>query len=99
MPDKLAQHLPNVNATERAELFGSITSIAALPYDDPTRQGVIAAYGDTMRVMLIVATVLAVVPMLLSLGMPDWFLGDHQNAVDGVDLKGEKVVDEAEASR
>ena len=42
MPDKLAQHLPNVNATERAELFGSITSIAALPYDDPTRQGVIA---------------------------------------------------------
>ena len=41
MPDKLAQHLPNVNATERAELFGSITSIAALPYDDPTRQGVI----------------------------------------------------------
>ena len=42
MPEKLAGHLPNVNATERAELFGSITSIAALPYDDPTRQGVIA---------------------------------------------------------
>ena len=99
MPGKLAEHLPALNQTERDTLFGSITSVMVLPFDDPTRQGVIAAYGDTMRVMLIVATVLAVVPMLLSLGMPDWFLGDHQNAVDGVDLKGEKVVDETEASR
>ena len=48
MPDKLAQHLPNVNATERAELFGSITSIAALPYDDPTRQGVIAGESPSL---------------------------------------------------
>ncbi|KAI0329355.1 drug:h+ antiporter [Cubamyces sp. BRFM 1775] len=97
MPGKLAEHLPALNQTERDTLFGSITSVMVLPFDDPTRQGVIAAYGDTMRVMLIAATVLAVVPMLLSLGMPDWYLGDRQNAVDGVDLKGEKVVEETEA--
>ncbi len=42
MPDKLAAHLPNVDPDTRAQLFGSITSITALPYDDPTRQGAIA---------------------------------------------------------
>ncbi|KAI0354154.1 drug:h+ antiporter [Trametes cingulata] len=89
MPGKLAEHLPALNQTERDTLFGSITSVMVLPFDDPTRQGVIAAYGDTMRVMLIAATVLAVVPLLISLGMPNWFLGDQQNAVEGVDLKGE----------
>ncbi|KAI8995203.1 drug:h+ antiporter [Trametes punicea] len=115
MPKELEKHLPNLNATERAQLFGSITSVTALPYDDPTRQGVIAgtspihlpadsqseshlthlpriAYGDTMRDMLIAATVLAVVPILLSLGMPNWYLGDRQNAVDAADLKGERIV-------
>ena len=45
-----------------------------------------------MRDMLIAATVLAVVPILLSLGMPNWYLGDRQNAVDAADLKGERVV-------
>ncbi|KAH9896440.1 drug:h+ antiporter [Cubamyces lactineus] len=99
MPGKLAEHLPALNQTERDTLFGSITSVMVLPFDDPTRQGVIAAYGDTMRVMLIVATVLAVVPMLLSLGMPDWYLGDRQNAVDGVDLKGEKTAEKAEGAQ
>ncbi|KAI9060414.1 drug:h+ antiporter [Trametes sanguinea] len=89
MPGKLAEHLPALNQTERDTLFGSITSVMVLPFDDPTRQGVIAAYGDTMRDMLIAATVLAVVPMLLSIAMPDWYLGDKQNAVDGVDLRGE----------
>ena len=45
-----------------------------------------------MRDMLIAATVLAVVPILLSLGMPNWYLGDRQNAVDAADLKGERIV-------
>ncbi|KAI0643963.1 drug:h+ antiporter [Trametes meyenii] len=83
MPDKLAQHLPALNQTTRDTLFGSITSVMVLPFDDPTRQGVIAAYSDTMHIMVIAATVLAVVPMLLSLAMPDWYLGDAQNAVEG----------------
>lgn len=112
MPKQLEKHLPALNATERADLFGSITTVTALPFDDPTRQGVIAgtspfvplsfcldidkrplaAYGDTMRDLLIAATVLSVVPILLSLGMPNWYLGDKQNAVDAADLKGERVV-------
>ncbi|KAI0828482.1 drug:h+ antiporter [Trametes gibbosa] len=92
MPKQLERYLPHLNATARAELFGSITAVRALPYDDPTRRGVIEAYGYTMRDMLIVATVLAIVPVPLSLGMPNWYLGDRQNAVDAADLKGERAV-------
>ena len=47
MPKELEKHLPNLNATERATLFGDITSVTALPYDDPTRQGVIAGTSPT----------------------------------------------------
>ncbi len=38
-----------------------------------------------MKTMLIVATVLSVVPVGLALLMPDWYLGDQQNAVYDVD--------------
>ena len=48
------------------------------------------AYGDVMKLMLIAATVLSVVPLALSLFMPNWYLGDKQNAVDAMDLKGER---------
>lgn len=34
-----------------------------------------------MKVMVIAATLISVVPIILSLGMPDWYLGDTQNAV------------------
>ncbi|KAI0759140.1 drug:h+ antiporter [Trametes elegans] len=97
MPNKLAAHLPALNQTERDKLFGSITSVTTLPFEDATRQGVIAAYGDTMRVLIIVAIVFAVPPLCLALFMPDWYLGDAQNAVEGIDTKGEKVVPVAAA--
>ncbi|KAI0759138.1 drug:h+ antiporter [Trametes elegans] len=97
MPNKLAAHLPALNQTERDTLFGSITSVMTLPFEDATRQGVIAAYGDTMHVMIIAATVLAVVPLCLALAMPNWYLGDAQNAVEGIDTKGEKIVPVASA--
>lgn len=45
-----------------------------------------AAYSDTMKIMLIAATVLSVLPLLLSLLMPNWYLGDQQNAVEDPDL-------------
>ncbi|KEP45186.1 putative drug:H+ antiporter, partial [Rhizoctonia solani 123E] len=41
MPRQLEIHLPGVNATTRAELFSSITTIAAYPPGDPIREGVI----------------------------------------------------------
>ena len=45
-----------------------------------------------MKIMLIAATVLAVVPLVLACFMPNWYLGDRQNAVDAADLKGERGV-------
>ena len=38
-----------------------------------------------MKLLLIAATVLSVVPLVLSLFMPDWYLGDQQNAVEDAD--------------
>ncbi|CAE6431255.1 unnamed protein product, partial [Rhizoctonia solani] len=89
MPRQLEIHLPGVNATTRAELFGSITTIATYPPGDPIREGVIQAYDETMKVLLIAATVIAIIPPALALFMPDYFLGDTQNAVEGTTLTGE----------
>ncbi|KAF5338766.1 hypothetical protein D9611_013329 [Ephemerocybe angulata] len=91
MPDKLAEHLPFVDEATRAKLFGSITAVAAQPRGSPIREGVILAYDDVMKYMCIAATVFAVPPLLIALFMPNWYLGDSQNAVEGVDLAGNRV--------
>ncbi|KAI0628168.1 drug:h+ antiporter [Trametes polyzona] len=88
MPGALARHLPWLGAEERARLFGSIADVRARPMGDPVRMGVIRAYGDTMETMLVVATVLSVVPVGLALLMPDWYLGDQQNAVYESEVTG-----------
>lgn len=51
------------------------------------------AYDDVMKILCITATCLSVVPILCSLIMPDWYLGDKQNAVDSTDLRGERSDD------
>ena len=56
------------------------------------------AYGDVMKLMLIAATVLAAVPFLLAFGLPNWYLGDQQNAVEATDLKGERAPDAEKSS-
>ena len=49
------------------------------------------AYDDVMKILTIVATVFAVVPFALAFWMPNWYLGDQQNAVENSNLSGEKV--------
>ena len=51
-----------------------------------------------MKLMLIAATVLAAVPFLLAFGLPNWYLGDQQNAVEATDLKGERAPDAEKSS-
>jgi hypothetical protein len=46
-----------------------------------------------MKVMLIVATALSVVPPLAAWLMPNFYLGDQQNAVDQAGLTGERVIE------
>ncbi|KAG9099375.1 hypothetical protein FRC06_005345 [Ceratobasidium sp. 370] len=91
MPKQLEIHLPGVNEATRATLFGSITTIAMYPPGDPIREGVIQAYDETMKVMLITATIIAIIPLSLALLMPNYILGDTQNAVEGTTLTGETI--------
>lgn len=51
----------------------------------------LSAYDDVMKSMTIAATAFAVVPLILAFFIPNWYLGDQQNAVENVDLKGEKA--------
>ncbi|KAJ3529722.1 hypothetical protein NMY22_g8881 [Coprinellus aureogranulatus] len=50
-----------------------------------------AAYDDVMKVMCIAATAFAVPPLIMAFFMPNWYLGEGQNAVEGVDLAGHAI--------
>lgn len=99
MPGNLAKALPDLSKEERMALFGSITDVLDYPRGHPIREGVIAAYDDTMKTMVIVATLLSIAPILLSLGMPNWYLGDTQNAVDDDRLLDSEELDDDTSSR
>ncbi|TFK47474.1 MFS general substrate transporter [Heliocybe sulcata] len=81
MPGKLREYLPGLAEKEIEELYGSIQKAAEHPRGHFIREGVIHAYDDTMKIMCITATVLSVVPVLVALTMPNWYLGDTHNAV------------------
>ncbi|KAJ7097775.1 drug:h+ antiporter [Mycena belliarum] len=82
MPLKLAHHLPFLSQDQRDVLFGSIAEAGSKPRGDPVREGVISAYSDVMRIMLLVGTVVSVLPILVAWNMPDWHLGDGQRTID-----------------
>lgn len=42
-----------------------------------------------MKTMVIVATAVSVLPILVALTMPNWYLGNVQNAVDGTDTEAQ----------
>jgi hypothetical protein len=48
MPHQLDLHLPFLNATERAQIYGSITIAARESLDSPIRQGVITGMGSVL---------------------------------------------------
>ncbi|KAF5326806.1 hypothetical protein D9619_005122 [Psilocybe cf. subviscida] len=91
MPARLAHHLPFLSDADRAMLFGSIYGATQFLRGNPVREGVILAYDDVMKILTIVATVFGAVPLVISFWMPNWYLGDQQNAVDNVGLSGERV--------
>ncbi|KXN85124.1 Siderophore iron transporter 3 [Leucoagaricus sp. SymC.cos] len=91
MPGKLAKCLSFLPADQQAELFSSITAAIQYPRGNPVREGVIQAYDEVMKTMTITATVIAVIPLALAFLMPNWYLGNGQNAVDEVGLSGNNV--------
>ncbi|CAE6524685.1 unnamed protein product [Rhizoctonia solani] len=91
MPDNLAKYLPGVPEATIKKLYGSIRSArAAAP---AIRQGVIKAYAVTTRPMFISALCLSFISLLLAFMMPNFFLGNTHNAVDGKNVAGEVTAD------
>ncbi|BGP27916.1 hypothetical protein JCM10295v2_006903 [Rhodotorula toruloides] len=90
MPRELNNHLSNIlNSTEIASVFGSITT--AVTYrgtNDAAYDGIVHAYTTTMKVLLIAATAVAVIPPVLALLVSNIKLSNDQNAVEGEDLAG-----------
>ncbi|KAE9398857.1 drug:h+ antiporter [Gymnopus androsaceus JB14] len=89
MPKQLTQNLNGlVNSTEINDIYSSITT--AITYRDETAiyDGIITSYDYTMKILLIVATVIAVIPVILSLFVKDMYLSDKHNDVEDVDNSG-----------
>jgi len=89
MPDQLLKNLPFLDDATRTQLYGSLYAAAAYPRGHPIREGVILSYDHTMKILCIAATAFAVPPLIFSLFMPNYYLGDTQNAVDETGLAGE----------
>ncbi|KAL1849837.1 hypothetical protein Daus18300_013150 [Diaporthe australafricana] len=74
------------------KLYGSIKKLrTGYEFNDPIRQGAIRAYAAINGHIAIAALVLAAVPVIASLFMPDFYLGKQQNAVTNTGLDGERV--------
>ncbi|CAE6383367.1 unnamed protein product [Rhizoctonia solani] len=87
MPSNLDKYLPDVPQATINKLYGSIKS--ARNASPTVRKGVIEAYGATTRPMFIIALGLSCICFILAFFMPNYYLGNTQNAVDGKDLSGE----------
>ncbi|KAI5476706.1 MFS transporter, drug:H+ antiporter [Pseudohyphozyma bogoriensis] len=100
MPENLETQLsgllPEANITA---IYGSITTAVSYGTDSPIYAGVVTAYGQTMKVLLIAATCIAVIPVLLSIGITDVFLSDAHNAVEHEDLGGRPMGNDEEKQR
>ncbi|GAA5823732.1 hypothetical protein JCM5353_008574 [Sporobolomyces roseus] len=96
MPVELANRLtgliPEANITL---IYGSITTAASYPKGSPVYEGVIGAYDEVMKILLIAATVIAVFPPLFALGINNILLTKAHNAVEGEDVAGRTLDDES----
>lgn len=93
MPGQLEQNLAGIlNSTEIDSVYGAITT--ALTYaGTPAYEPIVASYTHVMKILVICATAIAVIPLGLSLLVTDLYLGDGQNAVEHNDVAA-KVEDE-----
>lgn len=74
------------------ELYGSIRTLRTrYDWGDPIRQAAVRAYAAVNGHIAIAALVLACLPFVASLFMPNFYLGKQQNAVTNTGLDGERV--------
>jgi len=83
MPANLARNLPDLSPDEILKLYGSVSEIHSYPYDHPIRQGAIRAYEETAGPLWLFALITSVLPVIAALFLPNYYLGDAHNAVEG----------------
>ncbi|KAJ3740665.1 drug:h+ antiporter [Lentinula detonsa] len=89
MPKQLSQNLNGLlNSTEIDSIYASITTAVTYRSDEAVYDGIITSYDYTMKILLIVATAIAVVPVILSFFVKDMYLSDKHNDVEDIDANG-----------
>ncbi|GAA5982518.1 hypothetical protein JCM10908_006680 [Rhodotorula pacifica] len=90
MPKELAKNLSGIlSTTEIDAVYGAITTAASYRSTNPAAyEGIVDAYTTTMKILLIAATAVAVVPPVLALFVQNLYLSDSQNATEDEDPAG-----------
>ncbi|KAK0103836.1 hypothetical protein ONS96_004946 [Cadophora gregata f. sp. sojae] len=92
MLDQMYMEMPGVDGKTVRTLYGNIKKLrTSYDFDDPVRQGAIRAYSYVNGHIAIAALVLSAIPLLATLFMPNFYLGEQQNAVTNTGLDGERI--------
>ncbi|KAI7548086.1 hypothetical protein KC331_g4624 [Hortaea werneckii] len=87
----MREEMPNTPAAILQKVYGSITVLHSRPFDDPVRQGGIRAYSKVLGLIFVISAVIAAVEFVLTLFMPNYYLGRQQNAATNLGLDGKPV--------
>ena len=82
VPVKLGEYLPDDMKNQTHMIYASLTTQLSYPWESPTRQAIVRAYGDSYKIMVIVGTVL-LLPMFVWVFLIKNFKLSHHR-----DLKG-----------
>lgn len=83
LPGYLREFIPETTSDVVVRgYFTNVSSLRALPYDSPDRQGAIKAYSYVAYYLFIIAVCLEAIEFLLSFFQTNFYLGDTHNAVE-----------------
>ncbi|KAH5200990.1 hypothetical protein HBH76_014240 [Parastagonospora nodorum] len=88
----MREEMPSVPEKTIQTIYGSIKTLRTkYDWQDPIRQSAVRAYTRVNGIIFIAAIVLNIVPVILSICMPDYYLGKQQNAVTNAGVDGQPV--------
>ncbi|KAJ7143184.1 drug:h+ antiporter [Mycena crocata] len=95
LPAEIAKHLPQLNSTEIASYVGAPSLVRLLVDEEYT--SMVAAYSETMRLLIIPGIVIAVIPLIAAFFVKDFRLLEIQNAVEVKTLDGRRAQNAGES--
>ncbi|KAJ7685749.1 drug:h+ antiporter [Mycena polygramma] len=95
LPIEIAKHVPSLNSTEIRGYVGAPTLVRLLVGDEYT--AMVAAYSETMRMMLIPGIIIGVIPLVAAFFVKDFRLLEIQNAVEVKTLDGRRAENAGES--